>query len=273
MAATEGVFVLGAEAQAASSLALAFPKRRFVFVSDCAVIDGWDLPNVRMVHGEPQEVFRFAAKGEVIALSPRWLEDPEATSLSRLLPLIEERLPGTILPLLPLPVGGVTAMAKGNLWHRPDHPLSGTAQQLADLGDPHGCGLVYQEMVASRGTMMAIGRRTRDDALAMGVFRVLSERFFRIDLVQAAESAAAPDLARRSREVLAALSWEGWFTLNWVLSDRGPRLSSFRPVPKSVFRCFRAAGIDLLARPIADTLLPAGLRMVARPHYAEFQWL
>jgi hypothetical protein len=273
MIATEEIYVLGAEAQAACSLALAFPERRFVFVSDCAVIDSWDLPNVRMLHGEPQQAASFAAQGNVIPLSARWRPDPEATGLSRLFPLLEERLPGAVLPLVARPGDTGQTIAKGNLWHRPDHPPSGSARQLADLEDPHGCGLVYQKMIATEGTVMAIGRRAGSGAVALGLFRVLVERFFRIDLIQATESVAIPDLVRRSREVLAALSWDGWFTMNWVLGQAGPRLSSFRPVPKSVFRCFREAGIDLLARRLEDALLPEGLRMVAQPHYAEFQWL
>jgi hypothetical protein len=38
------VRILGAEQQAASSLALAYPERSFEFLTDAAVADGWDLP-------------------------------------------------------------------------------------------------------------------------------------------------------------------------------------------------------------------------------------
>jgi len=269
----EEVVVLGAEAQAASSLALAFPERRFVFVSDCPVIDGWDLANVRMLYSEPQQALRYVAGKESVPLSARWRQDPEATSLSSLFPLIDDRLPGSIVPLLRHPSTVTRAIAKGDRWHRPDYPVAGTASELADLADPHGCGLVYQEFIANKGTVMAIGRRARSGFVAIGLFRVLMERFFRIDLLQAAESVAMPDLWNASRAVLAALSWQGWFTMNWLLSDAEPRLSAFRPVPKSVFGCFRRAGIDLFVPPVEDTLLPPGLRMVAAPHYAEFQWL
>jgi hypothetical protein len=267
------VIVLGAEAQAASSLALAFPERRFVFVSDCPVIDGSDLANVRMLYGEPREATRFAAGEQSVPLSARWCAEPEATRLSRLFPPIADRLPGIVLPLLPSAADADRVAAKGDLWHRPDYPLSGTAAELADLADPHGCGLVYQELAAHQGTVMAIGRRSPSGPVALGLFRVLVERFFRIDVLQAAESIAPPDLAALSREVLAALAWRGWFTMNWLLTGDGPRLSSLRPVPKSVFGCFRRGGIDLLADPADDMLLPAGLRMVAAPHYAEFRWL
>jgi hypothetical protein len=266
------IFVLGAEAQAASSLASAFPERRFVFVSDCPVIDGWDLPNVRMLYARPGEALPFAGENAV-PLSARWLGDREAARVSRLIPLLHGLFPGAVQPLVPRPASAGPALAKGDLWHRPDHPVSGTAAELAGLADPHRCGVVYQDLVAHEGTVMAIGRRTPSGDAAVGLFRVFAERFFRIDLVQAAESATLPELLSQSLAMLAALSWHGWFTMNWLVGEGGPRLSSIRPVPKAVFRCFREGGIDLLRAPAGTQVLRAGLRMVATPHYAEFKWL
>jgi len=64
------VRILGAEQQAASSLALAYPERRFEFLTDVAVADGWDLPNVTLCFAAPQDALRGA---DGIALCPRWL--------------------------------------------------------------------------------------------------------------------------------------------------------------------------------------------------------
>lgn len=266
------IFVLGAEAQAASSLASAFPERRFVFVSDCPVIDGWDLPNVRMLYARAEEAASFAGEN-VVPLCARWFADREAARLSRLLPQLHRLFPGAVQPLVPGPARERPAIAKGDLWHRPDHPVSGTAAELAGLADPHGCGVVYQDLVAPKGTVMALGRRALSGDAAVGLFRVYAERFFRIDLVQAAESATLPDLLAQSLAMLAALSWHGWFTMNWLVGEGASRLSSIRPVPKAVFRCFREGGIDLLQTSAGTQVLRAGLRMVATPHYAEFKWL
>lgn len=265
---TPFIAVLGAEQQAATSLALAYPERRFLFVSDARVIDGWDLPNVRMAAAPPA-----AGAAETVPLSARWRENPAETALSACLPRIEAALPGVPLPVAADPANDRRSIVKGDRWHRPDAPLIGTAPELSDLSDPHGCGLVYQELIPAQGWAMAIGRRLPGGAVRMGLFRVLNERFFRIDVLQAAESIEAPDLAALSRRVLSALGFEGWFTLNWVLGEKGPRLSSFRPVAKAAFACCRRGGIDLLDAGGSDACLRPGLRVIAQPHYAAFDWM
>jgi hypothetical protein len=263
--------ILGAEQQAATSLAAAYPERRFLFVSDGRVLDGWDLPNVRMAAASPPFEAPLA-EAAFVPLSARWLADPAATALSACLPKVEAALPGIPLPVAPLPLSGGRSIVKGDRWHRPDAPLVGTRQELANLADPHGCGLVYQELIATEGTVMALGRRTVDGTTRMGLFRVLKERFFRVDVLQAAESIEMQDLRELSHAVLSVIAFEGWFTLNWLLTARGPRLSSFRPVPKAAFGCFRRGGIDLLQPAEGDVCLAAGLRLIAMPHYARFEW-
>ena len=49
------ILVLGAERQAASSIACAYPDRTVTFVSDHTILDGDDLPNVRMVFASPDD--------------------------------------------------------------------------------------------------------------------------------------------------------------------------------------------------------------------------
>ena len=270
---THAVLVLGAEEQAATSLALAYPERRFLFAGDSVAADGWDLPNVGFVSATPGTVaaLRDAAE-QVVPLSPRWMADPAATSLSTVLPRIAAALPAFVLPVSPRPGASRGAIAKGDAWHRPDTPIAGQPGELSDLTDTHGCGLVYQELIEKQGCVMAIGRHA-GTITALGLFRVLSERFFHVGVLQAAETAELPELAELSRSVLAVLGHDGWFTLNWLLTDAGPRLSSFRPVPKAVFSCFRRGGLDLLAPGPHDARLAAGLRLIAMPHYAPFEML
>lgn len=270
---TDEIVVLGADQQAATSLAIACPERRFLFVSDCPVNDGWDLKNVRFMYATPQQVQGKFDDRPAIALSARWSEQPTQFSLLRILSAVEIRIPGTVIPGSAKLESDGKWVVKGDCWHRPDLPVSGTKVQLGDIGDPHGCGLMYQPFIRSGQTIMAIGRCARLGPVAMGLFRVFSERHFRIDFIQAAETIDDPALARLSREVLMALEWDGWFTLNWIWVDGMMRLSSLRPVPKGVFGCFRRGGIDLLGAPSGDATLVSGLRMIASPHYSEFEWL
>jgi hypothetical protein len=266
------IVILGAEGQAATSIATAYPERQFVFATDCPVVDGWDLPNVRIVHSKAAWAAEERDASRVVPLSAQWLPRPAAAALSCLFPAIARSVPEAVIALLPRPVRDAPSIAKGDLWHRPDHPVSGSPVELTDLVDPHGCGLVYQPLLSARATVMAIGRRNSAGNVAMGLFHVLAERFFRIDVIQAAETVAMPELVELSTAVLATVNLKGWFTLNWVLTKSGPRLSSLRPVPRAVFGCFRRSGVDLLGAFDKDVILPPGLRMIGTPTYTEFQW-
>jgi hypothetical protein len=268
------ILILGAEEQAATSMALAYPERRFVFASDCPIVDGWDLPNVSMLFTSPdryREISRH--RQEVVPLSPRWLPNFGETALSNMLPTVDRWLPGIALALSTRPRGIGRWIVKGDFWHRPDAPIIGTDTELSDVTDPYGCGVIYQEMVPAYGTVMAIGRRTQNGATSMGLVRVLNERFFRVDILQAAQTVEMPGLVQTSLEVLAALAVEGWFTLNWVVTASGPRLSSFRPVPKAIFRCLLQGGVDCLAPPTRNCVANAGSALIAWPSYSQFKWL
>jgi hypothetical protein len=265
------IVLLGAEEQAASSIALAYPERSFVFVTDCVAIDGGDLPNVRIIRGRPRTgPYGLGAGCETIALSPRWLERPSDTSLSVLFAKIESHFPGVALPVrMSAPSQGISIL-KGDLWHRPDHPVTGDRAQLV-IADSGGGRSVYQDLLPNTKTVIAVGRRYDSGAVAMGLFRIFAERFFRIDVIQAAESRAIPELSKLTQAVISSLQWQGWFTLNWLLTAGGARLSSIRPIPRAVFNAFRRGRIDLMTPSTIDQLLPAGVRLIATPQYVEYR--
>ena len=78
------ITVLGAELQAATSIAGAYPERAVTFVSDQAILDGSDLANVSMTFGKPEDRAMLTRDArDVIALCPRWLEPQSARPLSR----------------------------------------------------------------------------------------------------------------------------------------------------------------------------------------------
>lgn len=266
------ILVLGAELQAATSIAGAYPERAVTFVSDQAILDGADLPNVTMTFGKPEHrAMLMRDAGDVIALCPRWLEPQSAPPLSRLFGEIERHFPGRMLPVFERPHAEGRWILKGDRWHRPDAPLSGTWQQLADVTDPHGCGLVYQAWVESAATIMAVGRRARGTQL--GCVQISDERFFWDNILQAAETIDAPDIVTATLEILDALDYRGYFSLNWLRTAQGLRLSSLRPVPRAVFQLFRKGGIDLFDDTAGVRTAKAGLRMVAMPTYVSYRRL
>jgi hypothetical protein len=266
------VLVLGAEAQAASSIACAYPDRAITFVSDHDILDGADLPNVRLMRANPAEGAALSQSAVcVVPLCPRWLPAGASLPLSQLFERVDRKFPGRMLPVLMRPGEQGRWILKGDRWHRPDAPLSGTAQQLEDASDPHGCGLVYQPMSVASATIMSIGHR--GTATQLGCVQVFDERFFWDNVLQAGETVDAPDVVAASVDILDALNYQGYFTMNWLRTDGGLRLSSMRPVPRAIFQMFRKGGVDLLEAASRLKVVSAGLRMIAVPTYASFQRL
>jgi hypothetical protein len=162
---------------------------------------------------------------------------------------------------------------KGDLFHRPDAPLIGTAAELDDVVDVHGCGLAYQREIAARGNFLVMGLRRGSGRVTLGVLELLAERFFRIDVIQAAEIVNRPDLVELSLAALDILDHAGYFSLAWLDTDDGLRLTSFRPVLRAGLLSLRAAGADLLAEPEGVCVARGGHRFVAYPHYSSYRGL
>lgn len=265
------VLVLGAEAQAATSIACAYPERTVTFVSDHAISHGSDLPNVRMLFAKPtdREVLMQRAGRQCVPLCPRWLPQGAGLPLSRVFEKLEHQLPGHMLPVRDRPGADGRWIVKGDCRHRPDVPLSGTSQQLEDVIDPHGCGLVYQPLVEVSATIMAIGRRGQ--GTQFGCIQIFDERFFWDNILQAAEAVHLPDVVAATLNILDALDHWGFFNLNWLRTSHGLHLSSLRPVPRAIFQMFRCGGLDLLDDPPGVKVLRAGLRMIAAPTYVSFR--
>jgi hypothetical protein len=268
------IVALGAETQAASSLALAYPSREVLCISDQPVLDGWDLRNTRFRHATPDGWHAAVEKDDVVVpLCARWL--PAADwALARTLPRAAATIgDDLVVPVREQPGDQGAWQVKGNRWHRPDAPLAGPLADLAAVPDPHGCGLVFQPWLETEGTVMAIGHRAAAGGVVLGLFRVHEERFFRAVVLQAAETIADQRLAELSLAVLAALDHAGHFTLNWLLTRAGPRLSSVRPAPRAAFGAFRRGGLDALEPPDGVSMLRAGLRLIAQPHYSSYRRL
>jgi hypothetical protein len=267
------IAALGAETQAASSLAAAYPEAEVLMISDQPVVDGWDLPNARFHHARVEHwAHEVDTSWEVVPLCSRWLAGDQ-WALSRTLPHAAKTLGDEhVLPLHSRPDSGGNWQLKGDRWHRPDAPMGGPAGDLSGVVDAHGCGLGYQPRVKAEASFLAIGRR-QGSAVVMGVFRVFEERFFRAVVLQAAESICEPRIAEMTSAVLFALGHDGFFALNWVASGQRPLLTSIRPAPRAAFGTFLRGGIDLLAPPQASSLLRSGLKLVAQPHYSSYRRL
>lgn len=267
------IIALGAEAQAATSIACAYPDREVTFVSDHDdILDGSDLPNVHMLFAEPADRAKLIGSAvQVVALCPRWLEPTSVLSLSVLFQRIERHFPGLMLPVTPEPGPQGSWILKGDRRHRPDAPISGTAHEFEGIADVHGCGLVYQPLLETSATILTVGRRQQGTQL--GCVQVFEERFFWDNILQAAETIDAPDVVSASLDLLQALNHRGYFTFNWLRTRVGLRLSSLRPIPRAIFRVFLRSGVDLLDDRTGTSVVRGGLRLIATPTYVPFERL
>lgn len=275
------IALLGAERQAATSFAMAWPERGFLFVSDQPVIDGWDLGNVEIVPPVAPDAYgnSRALEAEGIPLCPRWIGShacSPANNLGRfdleaVMDFLGSRFPHAVLPVQHKPFGDRDWIAKGNRWHRPDAVVLGSPADAWLPGDPYGCGIVFQEYLQGAGQLLAVGRRTEAGAVSFGLVAVHLESIGRDDALIAGETVHDPRIAERTLEMLHALGHQGFFSISWLCAGKEARLSSFRPVPRAVFRTLRKAGIDCLSMKGSEVCLAGpGHQFIADIHYASY---
>ncbi len=267
------IVLLGAEKQAATSAALAYPERQFRFVSDQPVLDGWDLPNVTFTYGTPGNV-QLEPGEQAIALCPRWLPAGEQKPLSQILPIIAETFSyEVVLPVSATPFPGQPCIVKGDRWHRPDGTIIGTDLDPADIGDPYGCGAIYQPLWKADMNILVVGR-VQNCTIRKAVFRIHAESCARDDILASGETIDDPDIRGDSNWVLTALDYEGLFTMNWLRRGTEYRLTSFRPVPRAVFGTLRKPYFDLLGpAPDGDRIALAGHKFVVDLTYTSYRRL
>jgi hypothetical protein len=273
--------LLGAEKQTATSIALAYPELRFVFVTDQPVIDGWELPNVDIRRGVLSEVPVLAGQfgRSTIALCGRWLEpalELPANNLGRfdlasVMAHLESRYPERVCPVHSRPAGPGYWIAKGDLRHRPDAVVSGRADELTTTEDPHQCGIVFQRIVSAAEPYIATGFRGGHGAADIAVFAVYGEVHCRENLLTAGETVNARDLVEASLLMLDSLDHRGWFSMKWLRTADGLRLSSLRPHPCAVFQTMRRGGLDTLCNELREVRVASdGLRFVADNCYTSY---
>lgn len=279
---TRPIVLLGAERQAATSFALAWPEQLFRFISDQPVIDGWDLENVDICYGTPAQEATSNIGPELshfsIPLCPRWICEGDnfpANSLGRFdLDAVMEKLnkefPRFVLPVYANEPKSKKWIVKGNKWHRPDAPVVGSS--TAVVSDPYACGVVFQEYMDGAASFIAIGRRTKAGAMKLGLFSVHRESLARDDVLIAGETVEVSIVIDTTLTMLEALEHEGFVSLNWLSVDDRWLLSSCRPVPRAGLCSLLRSGVDCLSMDGKDICVArGGQKFVAEIHYSNYK--
>lgn len=272
--------LLGAEKQAATSAALAYPGIGFTFVTDQSVIDGWDLSNVRCVLSTVPQISDLAegAGGPLLPLCPRWIHPvlPEPRNrlgvfnLANVLADLSSPFGRHVVPVASAPEGTGSWIVKGDARHRPDAVITGRAADIMVTEDPDLCGVVFQPYVPARETLLVTGYRLGSQAVDIAALRIHAEVHCREDLITAAETVEAASLVELSLAMLERLAHSGWFSMKWLLVDDGYKLVSVRPVPKATFQVMRRAGLNPLAAPTRVTVARPGHRFIADNWYSSY---
>ena len=257
----------GAEKQAATSAALAYPEKQFLFVTNQPVIDGWDLPNVKMRHAEVGTLFDI---DKTIALKQAWCSS--AQPLKNSLDVLAADMGAAVLPVLDAPdTTWESWIVKGDNDHKPDGVITGSTVDTELPTDDYGYGYVFQEHKAGVKRNMFVTGRVTGGGLSLGTFLVYSESIAREDLLVAVESIEDKAVEVLAKHALDLLNVDGFFTFNLIENDEGIFITSFRPTPKPVFATMRKGGIDLLNGDAGT--LGAGYKFIGDIHYSSYQTL
>jgi hypothetical protein len=275
--------LLGAEKQAATSAALAYPEIDFSFVTDEPVIDGWDLPNVHCVNATLSQIPHLAQEvsGPLLPLCVRWVHPvlPEPRNrlgtfnLGRVLSDLSVPFGRHVVSVVNEPEGAGQWIVKGDARHRPDAVITGGAADVMTTDDPNGCGVVFQPYLPAQGTFLVTGYRRDSGAADVAAFKIHAEVHCRENLITAAETVEDAVLTGLSLAMLERLTHCGWFSMKWLAVHDDYRLVSIRPVPMATFQVMRRAGLNPLARPTRVTVARAGHRFIADHWYSSYEVL
>lgn len=276
------ICLLGAEKQAASSLAIAYPGINFYFLSDQKIIDGWNIKNAS-VHFATQENIteEYCNKFlRVLVLHPKWLlkflKEPsniiQSFNLMNVMFEFAKILPEQVLPISDKLLPGMN-IVKGNLFHRPDETSMVHQSAKSFVQDPHNAGIVYQPFLEKTNTINIIGYRKNKNTIGLGIFQIFKESICRDEYLLAAESIMNEKLIDWTLMLLNAIDHCGFFNFNWLQQKNTFYLSSFRPVPKAIFNTFINSGIDLLNSNESIKILPAGKKFISSIHYTSYRAL
>ncbi|MDR0467095.1 MAG: ATP-grasp domain-containing protein [Deltaproteobacteria bacterium] len=267
--------VLGAERQSGVSLAAAYPEHKFVFVTDKAYCDGWDLPNVQIRLCERAEFADDESKPPIV-LCQRWLEGVKGQTpfrLSSVLKQLEKEFAPHLLPTYPVIPTNADGrwLIKGDAWRKPDATLSGTPKEVRGQSDPYGCGYLFQQYTQVERKYLVTGRRDGTGKILLGAFFVTGEAMYREPFILACTAVAHPELMRLTTAMLDYLDLRGFFCASWLETSEGLLLSSLRREPAPLFDAFRKAGVDLLAPADAVAVLAKPVSCVMTENFAPCQ--
>ena len=272
--------LLGAEKQAAVSFAAAYPRRTFMFVTDQAVVDGWDLANVHIRHICLGKLNTLSETAAYLSLSTRytsvsWSERLQVTSESnfQVLSRVYRLFPEISLCITKdfSRFAATLFVVKGDLWHKPDGLQTVKAGHDAVPADIFNCGLFYQEFVPGAQRLIPTGS-ARNGKLQHAVVRIYRESIAREEHILAAETIADERISELTTLISKELGYEGLFTFGWVRSGERLFLTSVRPTPAPLAALLKQAGVDLLdpEKSVADAAAP-GFKMIGNIHYTSYQ--
>ena len=131
-------------------------------------------------------------------------------ALHAVMDALARRFGDVVLPVRLLRPKHGECIVKGNLWHRPDAPVSGEIGSLAEVDDPCGSGVVYQSYWPRQRHFLATGRRLGPGAVELAVLAIHAEVCARDDVLGAGETVHHERIAGLTLAMLDALDQRGF---------------------------------------------------------------
>ena len=277
----ETITIFGAEKQSATSIALAYPQFDFLFYTDQDVIDGWDLKNTEIVKTSISnysnlEFIRENIENMVVAC-PRW-SSALTTSTSNVLgrfdllsifKALTKKFESDILDITPT-MPKDDWIIKGNIFHKPDAIIT-SGDIGGEIKDPHNCEIVYQILKKATTSFIVTGFRKTHENISIGAIKIHKDIHGRQEFLKAGESVVNDVILGKSMAMLDDLGHRGFFTFNWIFADNRYWLTSFRPIPVSLFGLFITANCELLPKLVnKKSVLPSGMLFTSNLNYSPY---
>lgn len=273
----EVTILLGAEKQAATSIALAYPQKTFIGITDVRVVDGWDVPNLQFQFAKPGEI-ELATGAQIHYLCQRYAFsnsshlDESVLSLSQVSAILKSKGFHEFLYVERTP--NELSRVKGDLWRKPNQVA--TATQPDDIVEEHSGGYVFQRLLKNCAKTYIVTGNQSPTGCVLGVVEILREGFSREQAILAAQVVRNDAVKKLVKTAVGLLELRGTFTATVVETHDGALcVTSVRRTIRGVANLLLKSGMDVLHPELSRDPVDwsYGHIAVMEHHYSTYQEL
>lgn len=257
--------LIGAEEQAALSFAEAYPELIFLLVTNEKIIDGWDLPNVKIEQFKKEYLYET----NTIVIDSKYFGTNHLYSYRD---LVNKFTDSTLfLDAVASFEPYKSYVVKGNRCHKMDALQIIEGQELLSSSSLfEDQDVVLQNWFDHDECFKVFGFIKDPDNYFISCWKIDQESVARKQYILSAESVDLILSESFTNELI--LNMEGFFNLTVLVSNKEMKISSIRKEPLPFIKTIRKEGIDLL-NISGKVILKPGCKMMGEITYNEYEEL